>query len=154
MHRYRIPLLSLALLATLGTDASAQAHRRRSRVHVVQPFYGAYYGPYYGSHFYDPYYRPYAYHRDPYETSAVRLKVKPSDARVFVDGGYVGTVDDFDGAFQQLDLKPGRHEISVKRAGYVTRRFRVYAAPARTLKIEEQMEKGSGQDKAEDLGGR
>jgi len=29
----------------------------------------------------------------------VRLKVKPAEASVYVDGFYVGIVDDFDGSF-------------------------------------------------------
>lgn len=161
MSRYRVTLLSLSLLATLGATAAAQGHRHGPRGHVylgrpyhVQPFYGGYYAPYYGSYLYGPYFTPYGYHRDPYETSGVRLKVKPNDARVLVDGYYAGTVDDFDGTFQQLDLQPGRHEIALKREGYRTYRFRFYAVPGRTVKVSHEMEKGAGQSNAEDLGRR
>jgi len=154
----RFTLLFTAALATLGAGSSAfAAHRSHVRVGVVvgHPYY---YGPYYGPSFYDPYpyYRPslYGFYRPSYETSGVRLKVHPNEARVLVDGYYAGTVDDFDGAFQQLDLKPGRHEITVKLAGYRTHSFRVYAAPGRTLKLSHELEKGTGADETEDLAGR
>jgi hypothetical protein len=159
---YRFTLASMALLATLGAGTNAFAAHHRSRVHVavvarpyyVAPYYGAYYGPYYGPYGYGPYYRPYVYDRDAYETSGIRLKVHPNDAQVLVDGYYAGTVDDFDGAFQQLDVKPGKHEITVKHDGYRTYRFRLYAVPGRTVKVAHELAKGSGPDEADDLGGR
>ena len=48
------------------------------------------------------------------DSGAVRLKVKPADASVYVDGFYVGIVDDFDGAFQRLKLEPGPHKIEIR----------------------------------------
>ena len=36
--------------------------------------------------------------------ASARLEVKPRDAQVYVDGYYVGVVDEFDGVFQRLDL--------------------------------------------------
>jgi len=148
----RFGLLSMALLVAFGASSRAEAQQPRGHRHVrvirhPHPFYGAYYGPHYGPYFHHPYdYAPYAYyHRDPYEVSGVRLKVHPNEAKVFVDGYYAGKVDDFDNAFQQLDLKPGRHEIAVKMAGYRTYRVRVYAAPGRTLKIQHELEKGEGE---------
>jgi len=147
----------MALLTTLGTGSAAFA-APRGRVHVgvvarpyyVQPYYGPYYGAYYGPYLYGPYGAPYGYAHDPYETSGVRLKVHPNDARVLVDGYYAGTVDDFDGTFQQLDLKPGRHEITVKREGYRAYKFRLYAVPGRTLKIAHELEKGTGTEEVEE----
>src|SRR5688572_13030816 len=122
MNRFTVS--SVALLAVLGAGSTAFArhthNRPRPRVHVgVAVGHPYYYGPYgvpFHSYGYAPYgyFPPYTYTRDPYEVSGVRLKVQPKDARVFVDGYYAGTVDDFDGTFQQLDLKPGRHEIAVK----------------------------------------
>src|SRR5262245_33294018 len=118
-------LVSVALLATVaaGSNAWADRHRSHVRVGVVvgSPYYyggyGPLYRPYYWPSYYGPYYGPYGgygYSRDPYATGAVRLKVHPKQARVLVDGYFAGTVDDFDGGFQQLDLKPGRHEITLK----------------------------------------
>jgi hypothetical protein len=51
-------------------------------------------------------------------TGAVRLKVKPVEASVYVDGYYVGVVDDFDGVFQRLRLEPGPHHLEIRLAEY------------------------------------
>ena len=78
--------------------------------------YGGYYSGYYGA--YDPWYgwfptyAPASYGSD--NTGSLRLKVKPADASVYVDGFYVGIVDDFDGAFQRLKLEPGPHKIEIR----------------------------------------
>jgi hypothetical protein len=64
---------------------------------------------------------------------------------VYVDGYYAGTVDDFDGLFQRLNLSPGRHEIALKLEGFKTHRMRVYVAPDSTVKLSYDMEKGSGE---------
>lgn len=48
----------------------------------------------------------------------VRLKVKPSEAEVYVDGYFAGQVDDYDGAFQKLKLATGAHHIQIQSPGY------------------------------------
>ena len=45
---------------------------------------------------------------------ALRLKVKPVEASVCVDGYYVGVVDDFDGVFQRLPHRKGPHRIEIR----------------------------------------
>ena len=52
------------------------------------------------------------------DAGAVRLKVKPVEASVYVDGYYVGVVDDFDGVFQRLRLEPGPHHLEIRLAEY------------------------------------
>ena len=47
----------------------------------------------------------------------LRLEVTPKDAQVYVDGYYVGTVDDFNGRNQRLNLLPGTHHLSVQARG-------------------------------------
>jgi hypothetical protein len=82
--------------------------------------YDGYYGGYYGA--YDPWYgwfptySPAAYRTD--NSGALRLKVKPAAASVYVDGFYVGVVDDFDGAFQRLRLDRGPHHIEIRAQDY------------------------------------
>jgi len=78
---------------------------------------GGYYGGYYGA--YDPWYGWFpTYAASSYDnsndTGSLRLKVKPNDASVYVDGFYVGAVDDFDGVFQRLRLEPGPHHIEIR----------------------------------------
>ena len=42
----------------------------------------------------------------------------PREAQVYVDGSFVGTVDDFDGVFQRLHIDSGPHRIEVRKQGY------------------------------------
>jgi len=85
------------------------------------------------------------YHTIERETGAVRVLVDPAEARVYVDGYYSGTVDDFDGLFQRLSVSSGRHEIALKLEGYKTHRMKVYVAPDSTLKLHYELEKGVGE---------
>ncbi len=107
-------------------------------------WYGGYYGSYYGY--------PWGwggggtvYHYVERESGSVRVLVDPSEARVYVDGYYAGTVDDFDGLFQRLHVSPGRHEIALKLEGYKTHRVKVYVAPESTVKVHYDMQKGQGE---------
>jgi hypothetical protein len=50
----------------------------------------------------------------------VSLEIAPSHAEVFVDGDYVGLVEDFDGTMQPLTLTPGTHRIEIFAPGYET----------------------------------
>ena len=63
-------------------------------------FYGPYGYPYYGQGYY-------------YDLGSVRLQVKPEDTEVYVDGYYVGVVDEYDGVFQRLRLPSSEHEIEL-----------------------------------------
>jgi hypothetical protein len=109
--------------------------------------YGSYYDGWYGGGYWGYPYGgwgvSHAYvHRD---VGSVRILVEPSEARVYVDGFYAGTVDDFDGLFQRLNTSPGRHEITLKLEGYKTHRIKVYVPFESTLKLHYDMEKGSGE---------
>jgi hypothetical protein len=140
------------------TDASAQYYRG----HHVYVRGGVYYGaPYYYRPYYYPYWGwyglgfgfgypyawgPYPYYGYPYYygaydyTGAARLEVKPREAQVYVDGYFVGLVDDFDGTFQRLNLEPGEHELQLYLEGYRTVRQRVLFRSGTTLKITLAMQ--------------
>ena len=86
--------------------------------------YPSYYYPYY-SYAYPYGYWSYGYPRYRYEygaiygpTGTLRLKVRPRHAQVFVDGYFVGRVDDFDGVFQSLRLEEGPYQIEILADGY------------------------------------
>ena len=99
-------------------------------------YYGLGYGygyPYYGAGYYGYYGGSYSY------TGSVRLKVKPRDAEVLVDGYYVGTVDDFDGIFQSLKLEPGPASIEVRAPGFEAFRLDVMVLAGRKITYEENM---------------
>ncbi|MCA1563207.1 MAG: PEGA domain-containing protein, partial [Acidobacteria bacterium] len=76
----------------------------------------------YGGHGYGQYYpsdRSYGDH------GQLRLKVKPRDAQVLVNGYFVGRVDDFDGVFQRLTLETGGHRVEIRAPGYAPLVFEV-----------------------------
>ncbi|MBP1634051.1 MAG: hypothetical protein H6Q10_625 [Acidobacteria bacterium] len=73
--------------------------------------------------------------------AALKLKVEPRDAEVYVDGVYVGQVDSFDGAFQHLDIEPGTHRFEIRAEGYEPLAFDVKAAPRQNLTYKGELKK-------------
>src|SRR5207244_853384 len=53
----------------------------------------------------------------------VSFEISPSAAAVFVDGAYVGTVDEFGPQTEPLRLTPGRHRIELRAQGMETMGF-------------------------------
>ena len=66
----------------------------------------------------------------------LRIVDAPRDAQVFADGYYVGIVDDFDGAFQHLNLEPGPHRVEIHHPGFAAPvAFDVDVQPGRTITL-------------------
>jgi hypothetical protein len=117
---------------------------RHTRIVTVYPWRPYYYRPhfsigvYYGAGgVYDYGYTP-SYYYDPIPGrvyGGVRITEAPRDAQVFADGYYVGIVDDFDGAFQHVNLEAGQHRIEVRAAGLPPISFDVYIQPGRTITL-------------------
>ena len=75
-------------------------------------------------------------------TGEIKLKVKPKEAEVYVDGYFVGIVDDFDGAFQHLTVRSGQpHRIEVRRPGFETLGFEVNVEPGQSVAYRGEMQK-------------
>jgi hypothetical protein len=53
----------------------------------------------------------------------VSFEITPGNAQLFVDGSYIGTVDQFTPTTQPLGLTPGRHHIEIRAQGYRTMVF-------------------------------
>jgi hypothetical protein len=53
-------------------------------------------------------------------TGGISFEIQPSDAQVYVDGQYVGTVGQFTSRSQPLGLTAGRHHIQITAPGYRT----------------------------------
>ena len=68
--------------------------------------------------------------------------ISPGKARVYLDGEYVGTADDFDGFPSYLTLEPGRHTIAFGMEGYksISRSVNVHAG--QVLSFDAKMQKG------------
>jgi hypothetical protein len=69
----------------------------------------------------------------------LRLKVEPKHAEVYVDGYFVGTVDDFDGIFQKLNIDAGPHRIELRAEGFEPTEFEVLVTPRETVTYRGEM---------------
>lgn len=162
--RWRVLLAGIVTAAAVLTLAPAEASAQRravrrdsGRVVYVRPVYysrpyynyGGWYNGWYGGWYnwygwpgyYGPYYRyPYAYsyYRD--RLSEARLQVQPREAEVFIDGYFVGTVDDFDGWAQRLRVEPGEHELQIFLPGHRTYRQPVLFRPGASINIKHVMQ--------------
>ena len=123
------------------------------------PGYGFGLGYYmYDPFWFDPYYDPsyygygggggyyggggsYGYSRTSRDTGSLRLKIKPREAKVYIDGYFVGTVDSFDGLFQKLDIDAGTHQVEVKADGYEPLTFEVLLTPGETATYKGELKR-------------
>jgi hypothetical protein len=104
---------------------------------VAFNWYGWYPYGYYGY----PYPYPYPYAYGPYAyLGEARIQVQPRHAQVFIDGYFVGTVDEFDGWAQRLRVEPGERELEIYLDGYRTYRQKVLFRPTGTLRIEHVLQ--------------
>ena len=76
---------------------------------------------------------------DPY-TGFMRLKVRPRDAEVFVNGYYVGVVNEFDGIFQRLRLEEGTHHIEIRHPAYFPLELEVLIVTGEKVTYEGRLE--------------
>jgi hypothetical protein len=151
-HRVILAIVCCGAAAALWpADAAAQRRgrpvRARPAVVVASPVYHGYYPRYdpffwgypgwYPYGFYAPYYRGDFYYRS---TGSARIQATPKQAEVYVDGYLAGTVNDFDGFLQRLEVPAGEHEIALYLEGYRTVRQKVLFRPRATLKIRHALE--------------
>ena len=148
-----------------GGVAVGGGHHGGGHVHVGVGvgFYGGYYGFYpwfywgpYSPYWYPWFYPPYPYYGygygygyPYYPQSSVRIEVMPREAKVFVDGYFAGTVDDYDGTFQRLHVTPGKHDILIYLEGYHSLKQSFYLSPDSTYKIKGEMVKLAAGDPPE-----
>lgn len=137
-------IFCLALVMT-PTQAAAQGHRIHhggpGPVVSVRAFWG---GPF----FYDPwfygmgqYYPPYPYY--PYygaRAASIRIEIEPKNADVYLDGRLVGTVDQFDGYFSRLDVRPGAHRLTVYLKGYRSFTREVSLRAGASIRVKGRLE--------------
>lgn len=109
------------------------------RTVIYPPWYGPWGYPY-GYPYPYPYPYPGQYPYGYYSTDAdLRLQVTPRETEVYVDGAMAGIVDDFDGVFQRLHLRPGEHEITLYLPGYRSWSERRYFGPRSDQRILHTM---------------
>ncbi|MBI2833941.1 MAG: PEGA domain-containing protein [Acidobacteria bacterium] len=73
------------------------------------------------------------------DVGGLRLKVKPRLAQVFVDGYYVGLVNDFDGVFQRLTIDAGPHRIEIRAEGFEPLAFEVLILEGETISYRGEL---------------
>lgn len=156
-RKLRLIMLAAAvpvMLALIPGTSDAQ-HARGGRMvrpgggFVVRGHIGGYWGaPYWGGFWWDPLwagpYWGYPYYHywggGYYDNSAeLRIEVKPKEAQVYVDGYYAGIVDDFNGVFQRLHVRPGNHELALYLSGYRTVTQDLHLGVGQDLKIKFNM---------------
>jgi hypothetical protein len=71
-----------------------------------------------------------------WDSASLRLQVTPREAEVFVDGYRAGIVDNFDGIFQRLHVRPGGHDLAIYMPGFRTFSEHVYASPSSSQSIK------------------
>jgi len=73
-------------------------------------------------------------------TGALRLDIPQKQAAVYVDGFYVGTVEDFNDATDPLTLPPGPHHVELRATGYQTLTFDVNIQAGKTITYRTPMQ--------------
>jgi PEGA domain-containing protein len=105
--------------------------------------YSAYGYPSYGySYPAYSYVAPYGYGYGGYSGrpyGGIRIDLPERDAEVYVDGYFVGIVDNFDGVLQQANVEAGPHRIEVRAPGFETIVFDVNVEPGRTITYRGSM---------------
>jgi len=76
-----------------------------------------------------------------YGVGSLKLKVKPNDAQVYVDGYFAGLVDDYDGMLQKLNLEVGPHHIEIRAPGYETLSVDVQIQRDETITYRGELQK-------------
>jgi PEGA domain len=64
----------------------------------------------------------------------LRLETQPVDGQVYVDGYYVGSVEDFGFRGRPLEIAAGTHHVEVRAGGYETLSFEVRIAANQTVR--------------------
>jgi hypothetical protein len=166
-------MLAIGLLAWSGLQAGAERSRRggersarpqqasgRATYGYRAHHHGRHHYPGYGHHFgwygwyawpwawYDPGWPVYVVAEGlaPEAAAAVETDIKPKRAEIWVDGEFVGQARDYNGRWDLLWLKPGRHLFEFRREGYRTLVRELELKPGYHVRVEERLEKGEGSD--------
>jgi hypothetical protein len=74
-------------------------------------------------------------------TGSVRVRVSPRQAKVYVDGTLMGTVDEFDGLRNHLATTAGAHEIEIRADGYQPLTLPVNVDEDKTVTVRGSLKK-------------
>jgi len=74
---------------------------------------------------------------------ALRVVGEPASAEIYVDGEYVGTVDDMSGGGDGVSLEAGSHQVDIQAADYQPVHVAVRISPNRTTTYRVALPKGA-----------
>ena len=77
-------------------------------------------------------------------TASVKISVSPNRAAVFVDGVYVGHVDEFDGPGQAMLVAPGKHKFVISLPGYESFETEVTLVHDQQFQLKTELRKSAG----------
>jgi len=78
---------------------------------------------------------------DQSDTGGLSFEITPTNAQVFIDGAYVGTVGQFTPTSQPLGLVAGRHHVEIRAQGYQTMTFDVDIVAGQVIPYQGTMER-------------
>jgi hypothetical protein len=76
-------------------------------------------------------------------SSEIKLVVKPRRAAVFLNDGYVGHVDEFDGPGQSMVLPPGKYKLKITLPGYQPLETEITLVPNQKFELKTDLSPGS-----------
>lgn len=72
-------------------------------------------------------------------TSEMKLSVTPSRAAVFLNGGYVGHVNEFNGPGQWMLLPPGSYSLEITLPGYLPFETKIMLRPKQRFELKTEL---------------
>jgi hypothetical protein len=79
-------------------------------------------------------------------SGGLQLDIEPRRALVYVDGWYVGVVDQFSGYYHHLEVAAGPHTIEILATDYEPLAFDVAIAPGRTTTYRGSLQRAERHD--------
>jgi hypothetical protein len=84
--------------------------------------------------------------REPGLSGGLQLDIEPRRALVYVDGWYVGVVDQFSGYYHHLEIGAGSHTIEILATDYEPLAFDVAISPGRTTTHRGSLQRAERRD--------
>jgi hypothetical protein len=75
------------------------------------------------------------------DAAELRLDIRPKNAAVFVDDGYLGHGGDFGGRFHSMLVSPGKHRLKITLDGYRTYETQIDAVASQKSQVKIVLEK-------------
>jgi hypothetical protein len=79
-------------------------------------------------------------------SGGLQLDIEPRRALVYVDGWYVGVVDQFSGYYRHLEIAAGSHTIEILATDYEPLAFDVAISPGRTTTYRGSLQRAEPRD--------